>query len=309
MALCGDAAHVFPPCEYIKNQHHGCAKNNKGTVGGQGIASGFRDAVSLAWRLVLLCRRQSSTKPSNHEEVLSGWYIERKQQLERSLASTIENGKMVTESNPIKIFFRDWSLYSMHLFPSWRRDLRLGRRKGAMMKYQYSPGLPFDPAHVGGMCLPQIYCKPVGRSGEVLFSDDILFGKEKNGLFRLLVYLTEVDELPAARKTVGRVEDISKGEIIGAEAAYLIENFGIDSKTVIEDTSSVYCLASGEEFAGSPLCRGRPEPEYYDPFCLAKALEGNRFVLLRPDRVIFAACDDIFQLERVVLKAVAYLHG
>jgi len=281
----------------------------KAVVGGQGIASGFRDAVSLAWRLVLLCRRQPSTKPSNHEEVLSGWYIERKQQLERSLSSTIENGRFVTERNLIKIFIRDWCLYFMHFVPSWRHDLRLGRRKEGLVQYKYSPGLPFDPAHKGGLCLPQVYCKPVGGSGGVFFSDDVIFGRGKRSLFQLLVYLKDVDELAAVRDAVSGVEEISKGGIYGDEVTYLIEGFKIDSNTAdTRDNSSLYCLATGEEFAGSSLCRGRPEPEHYDPFYLAKALGGNKFVLVRPDRFIYAACNGASQLERVVSDAVAYLH-
>jgi hypothetical protein len=277
-------------------------------VGGQGIASGFRDAVSLAWRLVLLCRRQPSSKPSNHEEVLSGWYLERKQQLERSLSSTIENGKFVTEGNPIKIFMRDWYLYFMHFVPSWRHALRLGRRKEGLVQYKYSPGLPFDPTLRGGLCLPQVYCKPIGGSGKVFFSDDVIFGRKKKSLFQLLVYLKDLDELAAARDAVSDVEDISKGEIYGDEITYLIEGFGLDSNSaVVKDKSSIYCLATGEEFAGSSLCRGRPEPEQYDPFYLSKALAAAKFVLVRPDRFVYAACNEVSQLEKVISEAVAYL--
>ncbi|KAJ6104882.1 hypothetical protein N7486_003571 [Penicillium sp. IBT 16267x] len=293
VVLCGDAAHVF-----------------RLVIGGQGIASGFRDAVSLAWRLVVLCRQKFSTKPSNHEEVLKGWYIERKQQLERSLASTIENGKFVTEGNPVNIFLRDWSLFFMHFVPSWRRDLRLGRRKEGPVKYQYSPGLPFDPRYVGGICLPQVYVKLADGSSDIFFSDDIIFGQRKKGLFQLLISLESMDRWSAAREAVSRVEELSEGEIHAAEATFLIQSVAIDSKAVVtEAPPPVYCLATGEEFAGSSLCIGRPKPEYYDPLYLSRALKGNMFVLIRPDRFIYAACNEAAQLEESVSQAVAYLRG
>jgi 2-polyprenyl-6-methoxyphenol hydroxylase-like FAD-dependent oxidoreductase len=58
--VAGDAAHNFPP------------------FGGQGIASGFRDSISLAWRLHLITKNPEI----DYEELLTGWYVERKQQVE-----------------------------------------------------------------------------------------------------------------------------------------------------------------------------------------------------------------------------------
>ncbi|KAJ5303520.1 hypothetical protein N7476_010319 [Penicillium atrosanguineum] len=281
VVLCGDAAHVFPP------------------FGGQGIASGFRDAVSLAWRLALLCRNQNQS-PRFHETILAAWYTERKQQLEKSLASTIVNGEFVTERNPLKIFARNIYLWLIQLIPAWRHELSLGRRKEGMVRYEYSNGLPFLPEYNGGLCLPQMYCKDIGRpDGEVLFTDDVIFGREKKGLFQILVYIKSADQLPSSREIVADVDDMSKGEIRASEATFLIE--GMDNEKCIKG-ENVYRLATGEEFARSLLCDRRPAPKFYDLFYLAKELKGMRFVIVRQDRFIFAACDTKEDLRSAIGK-------
>lgn len=85
-------------------------QTDNAVVGGQGIASGFRDAAALAWRLAVACRPTFT----NYEALLAGWYTERKQQLERSLAATVENGGYVTEGNKLKTFVRDWKLWLLN---------------------------------------------------------------------------------------------------------------------------------------------------------------------------------------------------
>ena len=284
-----------------------------GLVGGQGIACGFRGASSLAWRLALLCRPETNR---SHEEVFASWYLERKQQLEKSLATTIENGRFVTESNPIKIFLRTCYLFFLHLIPSWRRQLRLGRRKEGMVRYSHAPGFPFMPEYNGGLCLPQVYCKamfalPEGL-GEVFFTDDVIFGGHKTGLFQFLVYLRDLNELALAREIISNVGDISRREITAGDVTFLVEDLADideDAGVTEQDMTSVFRLATAQEFAASALCHERPKPRFYDPYCLGKAVDGNSFVIVRLDRFIFAACNTRHDLVLALLKMVAYLQG
>lgn len=275
-------------------------------VGGQGIASGFRDAVSLAWRLALLCRIQPKGS-GFHKQVLKAWYEERKQQLEKSLASTIENGKFVTEGNPLKILLRNVYLWFVQLVPSWRHELSLGRRKEGLVRYGHSSGMPFIPEHNGGLCLPQVYCRPVESSDtKVFFTDDVIFRSGKSSLFQLLVYVKTLEEVSLAREIVSDIDDMSHGEIRADETTFLVGDIACDlGKT----GQNVFRLASGEEFAQSHLCANRPEPEFYDPFYLGKALKGRRFTVVRPDRFIFASCDSREDLREIARAVASHLQG
>lgn len=275
-------------------------------VGGQGIASGFRDAVSLAWRLALLCRTQSKDS-SFHKQVLKAWYEERKQQLEKSLASTIENGKFVTEGNPLKILIRNVYLWFVQLVPSWRHELSLGRRKEGLVRYEHSSGMPFIPEHNGGLCLPQVYCRSMeGSDTDIRFSDDVIFGPGKNGLFQLLVYVKTLEEVSSAREVVSNIDDITQGEIHANEVTFLVEDM---ANAPCKTGQDVFRLASGEEFAQSHLCANRPKPIFYDPFYLGKALKGRRFTIVRPDRFIFASCDSREDLRKIAGAVAVHLQG
>lgn len=223
----------------------------------------------------------------------------------------------MTEGNPFKIFMRNVYLCLMHMIPSWRRQLRLGRRKEGMVRYSRAPELPFLPEYNGGLCIPQIYCKamfplPEGLE-EIFFTDDVIFGRHKTGLFQLLVYLQDVKELASAREAVSGIEEVSKGEIPAADVTFLIEVMtdpnDNDDDGAEKDMTSAYRLVTAEEFTRSALCHGRPAPRFYDPFYLGKALYAQKYILVRPDRFVFAACDSKEDLVRAVEEAVAYLQG
>ncbi|RDW75503.1 hypothetical protein BP6252_06645 [Coleophoma cylindrospora] len=292
VVLCGDSAHVLPP------------------FGGQGIASGFRDASALAWRLAVACRSGFQ----NHENLLTGWYTERKQQLERSLALTIENGAFVTETNPVKIFFRDWYLWFLQLHPGWKYWLEMGARRYGMIRYEYEPGMAFLPDMGGGACFPQVYCVPLGVKqgvGQPGFTDDFVFAPRKTGLFQIVVLLDGIAELTWAYNSLAEVDTLSHGEVKTAEATYIIHDLTSGSNSLPENIEdSVIRIATAAEFAqDSRLCGGRPPPKHYDAFGLRKAFKRKNFVILRPDRFVYAACSDKAELEKAVARIETALHS
>lgn len=277
--LAGDAAHVFPP------------------FGGQGIASGFRDAWGLAWRLALLHRKPGS----NYVKVIRAWYLERKQQLERSLAATIQNGEYVTQSHPVKVLIRDWSLWFIQIVPSWRRELEKGPRAQGMTRYRHQTGLPFLPDGHGGMLLPQVYAWDF-KSERVKFSDDLIFAPEKTGLFQLLLLPDspeEAEDLVVVARNV-----TSKGFITTEEATVLIQDDGVQSSQAQHLAGhgfGVARVATEEEFAADlDLCRNRPAPTHYDPWRISKEVKGLKFVVVRPDRFVYAACRTSAELTRAL---------
>lgn len=284
-------AHVFPP------------------FGGQGIASGFRDSSSLAWRLAVLCHEPLAI---DHETFLAAWYTERKQQLEKSLAMTITNGAFVTEGNPFKVFTRDWYLWTVQLVPSWRRELEKGPRSWGMTRYKYQAGMPFLPNLGGGVCLPQVYCRVLGNgqgAGEVRFTDDVIFAPAKRGLFQIVALVDSFDEIfPAAGALTG-LSKLSSGYVSDGEATFIIQATHSAETTLEIGQNSVVRIATGAEFAADAmLCKNRPAPKYYDAHRMRHDLRGKTFIVVRPDRFVFAACANVDELRKVVGQIRSAMH-
>ncbi|KAG9194976.1 hypothetical protein G6011_00096 [Alternaria panax] len=303
--LVGDAAHVFPP------------------FGGQGIASGFRDAISLAWRLAIATRNPRPDTTPNHKldykldykKLLQGWYNERKQQLDHSLASTIENGSYVCEADAWKIWKRDWHLWAVQLVPSWKRWLEQGNRREGLTRYEWKDGM--NMAFLGGAAgggggggtnFAQVYCARVGGTGggemdsEVRFTDDVIFEEGKKGLFQLVVFVDEVRDVEGVRTFLDGIDEASGGALSVGEATFFITSTETPPASVDLQHSNVYRLAMAGEFAASTLCVGRPEPRYYDAHRIWKESLGKRYIILRPDRFVFATCGDVDELKGAAVK-------
>ena len=192
----------------------------------------------------------------------------------------------------------------------------MGARRYGMITYEYKSGMAFLPDLAGGSCFPQVYCSSLemGKSeARVQFTDDIIFNPGKKGLFQLVVLVDKVQELEAAAQALRNVQRLSQDTLISSEATFIVH----DSFARVESTSTwpscngrVVRIASGSEFAADErLCGGRPEPIYYDPYRIKKEVRGRSFIILRPDRFVFAACADEAQLEIAASRISSVLMG
>ena len=303
MLLCGDSAHVFPPCRSGILITY--SRTNLGIVGGQGIASGFRDAISVSWRLAISCRPGFQ----NHEKLFEAWYGERKQQLEKSLAATIVNGNFCTESSVSKILVRNWYLWFLQLVPSWRHKLELGQRAEGMTRYTWETGYPFLPNYNGGMTLPQVFCLPYNSEPkQPLFTDDVIFGKSKTALFQLLVLLKDPTELRDAKADLAYLRREHEGELKVDEATYLVQETIVSSakETLDLDLEGCFRIIKSEK-SNSGIWGDLPDPQGYDGLRLMSEAQGT-YVIVRPDRFVFAVCNSRLELMEAS-RALAEMFG
>lgn len=171
-----------------------------------------------------------------------------------------------------------------------------------MTKYRHVDGVPFLPS--GGLLLPQVYAWDFSSS-RVTFTDDLLFSENKKGLFQLLLLPDSPEEV---RQLVQAQRELPKCKhVIAEETTILIQSETVQSfRFQSEENMVVARLATGEEFAQSDLCRNRPAPQYYDSRQISKEIPGVKFVLVRPDRFVYAACRDSERLAEV-LDGLAYI--
>jgi hypothetical protein len=285
-------------------------------VGGQGITSGFRDVSGLAWRLEIACRAEHT----EYDQLFHGWCLERKDQLDESLAATVENGRYCNESSPLRDFVRDTYMWLVQLYPPRKRQLEQGARRHGMTQYAYEQGMLFITGPAGGKLLPQVYCMSLRPSEEqqttkqIMFTDDVIFAPHKTGLLRLVVLVGHADTSLPWDELAG-VDTWSKGLVSAAELTVIVEDSQADasgthlgSRAKEYPGTSLVRVATAEEFTTSVLCNNRPQPQYYDKLRIGKEVAYKRYLVVRKDRFIFAACEDLEELKSALQSLLSALH-
>lgn len=238
---------------------------------------------------------------ADHNLLLSGWYRERHQQLQESLSTTIQNGRLCTQGNTWRFAFTKLVFRVMQLIPPLNRTLEKGPRAAGMIRYEWENGLPFLSDEYGGICLPQVYCSPASspKGAGVSFTDDVIFQRDKKGMFQLLVLLDSIAELDESRKDLSDLDKLSGNYVIPHEATFLVQASEVKDSTA-DIGNNVFRLATAEEFATTEsLCKSRPVPQFYDMYRIKKDLQGMSYAIVRPDRFLYAACDTAAQLQTI----------
>jgi hypothetical protein len=204
----------------------------------------------------------------------------------------------------MKNFFRVWYLWLIQLLPSWRHQLELGPRAEGLTKYTWQPGFPFLAAHNGGRTLPQVFCLPFHSTlKKPLFTDDVIFSKNKTAMFQLVVLLEIPGEMEAARADL---ENVEKGSVESQflklnEATYLIHHntpsYDINAKPgPNSDHLEVAAFRIINSQRSDPsIWADLPDPQGYDGSRLMREMQG-RYVIVRPDRIVFAVCNSRWEL-------------
>ncbi|KAJ9165698.1 hypothetical protein NKR19_g1, partial [Coniochaeta hoffmannii] len=207
------------------------------------------------------------------------------------------NGNYCTQSSGARVCLRDWYLWLIQLVPSWKHWLQLGNRRDGMVKYQWQDGTGMAFLHKlgGGQNFPQVYAVRVGsdqppQCGQVLFTDDIIFGPQKQGLFQVVVILQPHSDPINVKVELYSLEEASSGALKDGEATCFLNS--TQTPPLESKRRDIYRIATAAEFAADPiLCGGRPEPKGYDPYRMSEAVGNKKFVILRPDRFVYAVCD------------------
>lgn len=164
--------------------------------------------------------------------------------------------------------------------------------------------MPFLPEFGGGLCFCQTYCTDVSGTGPVQFTDDVIFAEDKKKILQIVVLLKDLDEWKFA---ASELEGIGENDHLDTgEATIFVPRESVQSLSDYRNWMLSQCRlfrsASADEFAQSNLCYGRPAPRGHREYLMWEIMGEKRYVVLRPDRFVFAACSTASDLKLATRK-------
>ncbi|KAI0130925.1 hypothetical protein F4814DRAFT_149089 [Daldinia grandis] len=276
IVLIGDAAHVFPP------------------FGGQGIASGFRDAHQLAWRISLLQLLPKSDR-SLRDHLLDGWARERRYGVDDATKITSLNGRLCNKGDDFYFWLIRtivWLLRSLSTIFSMPDPLAASETKG----YQHvDDGFVLKKFH-GGKRLAQIYVESNHQSP--MLSDELIRGT-KTVMTLLVIARGQYGDIVAEVREVLRAVDLNPSVL----SEISLRVFSPDTLSNTDDIE-VYFPTPTRRLAdlGISVKQGYSPSNY-----LRRLGSGTKFVIIRPDLYTFALANNTEELVECLRTLQSHL--
>ncbi|SMY26208.1 unnamed protein product [Zymoseptoria tritici ST99CH_1A5] len=272
--LIGDAAHVFPP------------------FGGQGIASGIRDAHQLAWRIALI-EKAAGTIELPSDTILEAWAKERTQSVKDAAFLTKMNGSLCNDANPLVFTIVSWVEWAIRfVFPAFESyDPQADSERKGMRGLA---GGFFLSKYGGGLRLPQVYVDTLLK-GTVL-SDDMFLSAPSP--MQVLVLVRGNHPPTYGRRTIKDLlakHGIPHG-VISPDATSILS---LNSEQRPESIGS-YAERSVRKASLTPLKRlskRQARTGYSIDVFDSRLGAGTKYVVVRPDFYIFATARNDKELD------------